>query len=158
VVAPAVLVRRRVDADREGDEIGEDDGGDRDDDRQVHLVADDGADRQVVLEGIAEIALQQPADPIEVLQPVRLVEAVLRLEERDLLEIDRLALALQLGNVGREVVARRQLHDDEDDEADHEQGRDHDQQAADDEVEHLVFQCSAVAACAGSSSQKRSGW
>ncbi len=136
VVAPAVLVRRRVDADREGDDIGEDDGCHRDDDGEEQAIADDVANRQVVGEGVAEIALQQAGHPVEILFPDRLVETVLRLEEGDLLQIDSLALALQFGDVGGEVIARRQLDDDEDDNADGDQGRDHDEQALHDIAEH----------------------
>ena len=81
--------------------------------------------------------MQQAADPVEVLLPERPVEAVLRACRKAIFcEVDRLALALQLGDVGREVVARRQLDDREDDDADRDQRRDHDQDPVDDVAEH----------------------
>ncbi len=136
MVAPAVLMGRRVDADREGDDIGEDDRRHRHHDGEEQAVADDVAHRQVIGEGITEVAAQQAADPVEILLPDRLVETVLRLEEGDLLQVDGFALALQLGDVGREIIARRQLDDDEDDDADRDQCRDHDEEALDDIAEH----------------------
>ena len=58
---------RRVDADREGDDPGEEHGRKCDDHRQPEAVADDLADGKLVFEGIAEIALQKAPHPIAVL-------------------------------------------------------------------------------------------
>jgi len=52
-------------------------------------------DRQVVGERPAEVAVQQAADPVEVLEPQRPSRPYCALEEGDLLQVDRLALALQ---------------------------------------------------------------
>ena len=98
-----------------------------------------------MLEGPAQVALQQPgeaalggpqADPHRVLLEKRLVEAVLLAQEIDLLERRLVALALQLGDLVGQKIARRQLDDGEGDEADHEQRRDHDQHAMDRVPEH----------------------
>jgi len=56
VVADRVLADRGVDADRQRDPPGDDDGGDGDDDREPEPVADDLLDRPAVLEGEAELA------------------------------------------------------------------------------------------------------
>ena len=63
VIAPAILVGRRVDADRERDHPGEDDGGDGDQHGEPDLVPDHFGHRQVELEGIAKIALQHAENP-----------------------------------------------------------------------------------------------
>ena len=85
VVAPAVLVRRRIDADRKGDQPGEDDGDEGNEHGQPQPVADDVADRQLVFEGIAEIAVQHAGDPVEVADHRRLVETVFLAQHLDLL-------------------------------------------------------------------------
>src|SRR3546814_12217681 len=54
VVRPAVLVRRRIDPDRERHHPREDDGGERYDESEEQPLADDVRHRQVVLEGVAE--------------------------------------------------------------------------------------------------------
>ncbi len=138
VIAEAVLVRRRIDPDRKRDDVGEDDRRERHQKRQQQPIADHLVDRQVVEEGIAHVAVQQPADPVQVLLPQRLVEAVLRLEKGDLGEVGLFALALQLGDIGREIVARRQVDDDEDHDADGDQRRDHDQDPMDEIAEHVT--------------------
>ena len=139
VVAHGVLVGRGVDADRERHRPGEQDGRERHDDGQEHAVADHGADRHVVLEGVAEVALEQAAQPDQVLLPPGPVEAVDPAQILDLLALDALALGLQLGHVGLEVVAGRQLDDHEGDQADREQRRHHDQQPMDDVAQHGWF-------------------
>ena len=116
-------------------------------DGQDQPVADHGRDRQVEFERVAEVADEEAGDPAQVLLPQRLVEAVLLAQERDLLRIDRFALRLQLGDVALEVVARRQLDDDEHDDADRDQRRDHDQQAADDVGEHRGLRSRCRYAC-----------
>ena len=81
----------------------------------------------------------------------RLVEPVLLAQERDLLRIDRFALRLQLGDVALEIVAGRQLDDGEDDDADRDQRRDHQQQRRlHDVAQHQRGSCG--------SSQNVSGW
>ena len=145
MVAPAVLARRGVDADREGDRPGKENHREVEDEREKEAIAHDVLHRHVVLEGPAEIALQQAgkaalarpqADPHRVLLDERLVEAVLLAQEVDFLERGAVALALQLGDLVREEVPRRQLDDREGDEADHEQRRDHDQQAVERVAQH----------------------
>ena len=129
VVAGAVLVGRRIDPDRERHHPGEQDGREGDDEGQQQPVADHRADRQVVLERVAEIAAEQAAEPDQVLLPPRLVEAVELAQVLELVALDALALGLQLGHVAGQVVARRQLDDHERDQADRQHRRHHDQHA-----------------------------
>ncbi len=121
MVGGAVLMRGGIDADRERDDVDEEHRDEIQNHRQEQPVADHVGDRLVVFEGIAEIAVQEPGDPDEVLLPHRLIEAVLLAQERDLLVGDALAHRLDLGDVGGEVVARRKLDDDEDEDADSKQ-------------------------------------
>jgi hypothetical protein len=58
------------------------------------------------------------------------------LQKRDQFLIDAFAPPLDLGDHALEVVTGGQLDDDEDDQADREQRRDHDQQATDDVGQH----------------------
>ena len=60
--------------------------------RQEQAVADDVRHRQAVFEGIAEVAAKEAADPLQVLDRQRLVEAVELAQEGDLLLEVRLAL------------------------------------------------------------------
>ena len=136
VIRQRVLMRRGVDPDREGDEVGENDRRERHEKGQEQTVADHPVHRQVVEERIAHIALNEAAHPKQVLLPQRPVEPVLRFQKRDLGEVRLLALALQFGDVGREIVAGRQVDDDEDEEADGDQRRDHDQDPVDEIAEH----------------------
>ena len=132
----AVLVGGGIDPDRERHRPGEQDRRERDDEGQEHAVADHRVDRQVVFEGVAEVAAEQAAEPDQVLLPPRPVEAVDLAQVLDLLALDALALGLQLGDVALEIVARRQLDDDEGDQADREQRRHHDQETMDDVAKH----------------------
>src|SRR3546814_5078204 len=75
VVTGRVLPDRRVDADGEGDDVGEQRGRQRQDGGEPEAVADDVGYRQLELEGIAEVALQQAEQPQPVLLDHRLVEA-----------------------------------------------------------------------------------
>jgi hypothetical protein len=59
VVAPAVLMRGGIDADRKGDQPGEQDGDEGDQHRQPEPVADHLVDWQLILERIAVVAMQQ---------------------------------------------------------------------------------------------------
>src|SRR5204862_3417768 len=96
-------------------------------------------DRQIIEERITHIALDQPDDPVEVLLPQRQVETVLRLQEGDLGEVGLLALALQFGDIGRKIIAGRQVDDDENQQADGDQRRDHDQDPVDEIAEHEAY-------------------
>src|SRR3546814_18573297 len=76
-------------------------------------LADDVGYRQLELEGIAEVALQQAEQPQPVLLDHRLVEAVLLAQPLDARGIDVLALGAQLADqrseerrVGKEWVSQ----------------------------------------------------
>jgi hypothetical protein len=129
-------VGRGIDPDRERHHPGEQDGGEGDDERQEQTVADHRVDRQVVLERVAEVAAKQTAQPDQILLPPGAVEAVDLAQVLDLLALDVLALGLQLGDVAGQVVAGRQLDDDEGDQADREQRRHHDQETMDHVAQH----------------------
>lgn len=129
VIAPAILVRGGIEADREGDDPGEDDGDEGDEDREPQAVADDVTHRQFVLEGVTEIALEHSRHPVDVTQERRLVEAILLPQRLNLLHVDAFALRPDLGDVALEIIARRQLDDGEDKRGNNEERRDHDRNA-----------------------------
>ena len=81
VVGGAVLMRGRIDADRKRHDVDEEHREEIQHQRQEQPVADHVRDRLVVFEGVAEVALQQPGHPDEVLLPERLIEAVLLAQE-----------------------------------------------------------------------------
>ena len=99
-------MRRRIERDGEADDPDEEDRRDRDDHGQQQLVADDLGDRQAVFEAVAHVAVQQPADPGQVLHDEGLVEPVFGADGGDARGIDRRALAAQLLDIGGEIVAR----------------------------------------------------
>ncbi len=113
VVPGRVLADGRVDADRKREDPREDDGGHRDDHGEPEPVSDDLGDRALPLERHAEPPLQHLLHPPEVLDQHGLVEAVLLPERVRLLLRHGAARGRHLGDVGRDVVARRQLDDDE---------------------------------------------
>ena len=129
-------MRRRVDADRKRHDVDEEHREEIQQKRQEQAVADHVRDRLVVLEGIAKVAVHEAGDPDEVLLPERLIEPVLLAQELDLLVRDPLAHRLDLGHVGRKIVARRELDDDEDEDADPNQRPYHDDETADEKSKH----------------------
>src|SRR3546814_10848216 len=94
VVRPTVLVCRRVDPDRERHHPREDDGGERYDEREEQPLADDVRHGQVVLERVAEIAVQQSPCPEQILLVQRAVEPVMSPQEIDLALVDGFAAGL----------------------------------------------------------------
>ena len=99
MVCPAVLVCRRIDADREGDDISEQYRRERDDESHQQPVADHLVYRQVVCKRIAHITVQQTARPEDVLLPKREIKAVLCLQKVDLRKVCGFARALQFCDV-----------------------------------------------------------
>ena len=73
VVAERVLPHRRVDADRQCQSPGDDDGAERQQHGQPQPVADDLGDRPPVFEREAEVAAGHHGQPLQVLHPQRLV-------------------------------------------------------------------------------------
>ena len=144
VVPPTVLVGGGVDPDGKGDDPGEHDGREREQEGQEQPIPDHLADREVVFERVAEVPLQHPQHPGRVLLRHRAVQAVLPAQELDLLLRHPLAGGLQLGDVGREVVALGKLDDGEHQRADDHQGGDHHEDAPDGVLQHGRFGPRAV--------------
>jgi len=121
VIRGAVLVRGGIDANRERHDVDEHDREEIQHQREEQPVADHVRHRLVVLERVAQVAVQQAGDPDEVLLPERLIETVLLAQEGDLLVRHLLSHGLDLGHVGGEIVTGRQLDDDENEDADADQ-------------------------------------
>src|ERR1700712_228789 len=102
-------MRGRIYTDREGDHPGENDGNERHQNREKQTVADDIADRQLIFERIAEVALEKAADPEKITRDWWFVEAVFLSQEVDPAHIGAFTLRLQLGDIVTEVVAGRQI-------------------------------------------------
>src|SRR3546814_2897881 len=99
--------------DGEGDDVGQHRGRKRQDRGKPEPAADDVGDRQLELEGIAKVALQQADQPQPVLLDERPVQAILPAQEFDARRIDVLALRTQLADHGLQVVARSEEHTSE---------------------------------------------
>ena len=125
VVGGRVLVRRRVDADRDGDQVGQQQGGEGDHDGEREAFADHFPHRPAVLVGVAQVAAQEPAEPLQVLHVHRLVEPVPFPQRRQHAPAHVVAILLQLVRVGGDEIARRQLDDGEADDADQPKQQDH---------------------------------
>ena len=91
---------RRINADRKGNQPGENDRDKRDQNRQKHPVPNHLFYRHIMLKGIPQVALQKTRGPHQVLFPHRLVETVLLAKKLDFLAVYRFALCLQ----GRDVT------------------------------------------------------
>ena len=81
LLGAARRVHRHGEGDDEGDDLGEDDQLEVDGER----LGDDGRRRLVRRVGLAQVALEDVADPDEVLLPQRLVEAQLAVDRGDVL-------------------------------------------------------------------------
>lgn len=136
MIGDAVLMGGGINADGESHQIGEDDGADGDDHGQEQPVADDLRDREVVFEGVTEIPLGHTGDPHQVLLDQRFVEAILPAQEIEFFLVDGFTLTPQFVDQRRQIVARRQLDDDEYEDADGKQRRHHDEHAVDQICEH----------------------
>ena len=84
MVRPTILMRGRVDPDGERDKVSKDNGCNRDQEGQKKAITDHLADREVIGKGVAQIALNQTANPIEVLLPEWAVETIFHLQVMDL--------------------------------------------------------------------------
>ena len=113
VVADGVLADRGVDADRQGEHPREEDRGHRDDHRQRQAVADHLGDRAVPLHRHPEVARAAPAHPAEVLDEHGLVEPVLLRAACPPPAPTPRRPTPTSGRCRGDVVARRQLDDDE---------------------------------------------
>ena len=157
VVGPAVFVGGGIDRDRERDDPGEQDRGEGDHEGQEDAIADHLGDRAVILERVAEIAVQQAPGPVQILLPQRPIEAVERRADTRSCLLRALALRLQLGQHRGEVVAGRQLDDDEHDHADRDQRRHHDQQPMHQVAEHVPPSIAAAHPSGGSAAGQPEG-
>src|SRR3546814_16898778 len=101
-------------ADGEGDDVGQQRGRKRQDRGKPEPAADDVGDRQLELEGIAKVALQQADQPQPVLLDERPGQAILPAQEVDARRIDVPDLRPQLAGPGLPVVAGRARGDEED--------------------------------------------
>ncbi len=136
IVADRVLAHRRVDADRQRQAPDQEQGGERDQHGEPQPVADHLADRPVPFHRHAEVAGDHAHDPLGVLDVERLAEAV-ELAQRHRLGLrDRRAAGRQLGDVGGDEVAGRQLDDRERQHRDHPDGQGREQQPSNGEREH----------------------
>ena len=136
------VVQRRVgphggvDTDRQGDDPGQDDGGDRDDHRQPEPVADDLGDRPLPLHGHTQVAAHHQAHPAHVLDIHRLIKRVLGAQLLRLIARDAAARGREIGDIGVDKVAGRQLDDGEGQHRDRPAGEQSEQDAADQVAEH----------------------
>jgi len=123
-------MRRRVHADREGDDIGEDQSRERDDEGQQQALANQTGNRRIIFERPAEIPLKQAEQPVEITFDRRAIHSVLLAQEIYLLHVGAFALGLEFRHHRGQIVAGGKLDDDEHDGADRQQSRHHDEQAA----------------------------
>ena len=136
VVAPTVLVGGRIDPDRKGNHPCKQDGGNRHEEGQEHAVAHHFRHRQVVFERITEVAPEHAEQPGQVLLVGRAVHPELLAQKLDALPVHPFALGLQLHHVGGQVVAGRQLDDDEGEHADRQQIGHHQHQSVQGIADH----------------------
>ena len=132
-----------IDADRKGDDPYEQQCAEGDQRRHAEPVPDEVGDRRPILERDAEVALERIADPAQILDRKRLVEAVAHPQRLQLLGAGGRAGGGEIGGVARDEVAGRQLDDGEGDHRNGEEGRDHPQEPPEQEIEHRP--CCALA-------------
>jgi hypothetical protein len=130
VVGERVPPPGRVDPDRDGDQVGDDERRTHQQESRADPVGDQLGDRLAVLERDPEVALEQPAEPVQVLGEHRLVEPEFGLGPGDVLG----GRGRREEQVGR--TARGQVDDEEVDHGDPEQDRYADQQPADQVGDH----------------------
>ena len=131
VVRPAVVAERCEDPEGDADEHGQRERHEPELDGHPDAAADDVVDGPVhELVGRAEVALQQVADPVDVLERHRIIETVLGVQRRDDVRGERL--------LARPWAARDGVHQRERDDRDDEEDRDDPQQPADEIPGHGV--------------------
>ena len=94
---------RRIDADREGHQPGENYGDEGDGDGQEQPIPDDIGNRQPVFEGIAEVPLQHPDNPMEIAFVGRQVEAIFLAQELDLVLVAMIRMIHVAKSQGKKV-------------------------------------------------------
>ena len=138
VVAERVLPHRGVDADRQCQPPGDDDGAQRQQNGQPQPVTDDLGHRPPVFERAAEVAARHHGEPLPVLHPQRLIEAVGEAHGIRLGGRDRRARGGRLCRVGGDEIHRRQVQDAERHHRDGEDGDRCQHQAAGEVVQHAT--------------------
>ena len=127
-----------IDADRDRDQIGDDEGGKQDAEGQPGLVADYLDHGRFEGKGLSEITAQNDAaDPVEIAKHHRLVEAEVPADRLDIgfRHIDAGAGIFAEGIAVR-VIAGRQFHDDEHHDRNEEHRHDHADEAFQREAQH----------------------
>ena len=122
-------------AERHGEADGDDQGADRQRQRRLDALGDQLGHGLLEEEALAEIALQDVADPDGELRPDRLVEPELGADVGDLVGGGVVA------GDHRRRIARRQPQHEEDEDRHHRKNGDDGDQAAGDEVEHCSSAC-----------------
>src|SRR5215208_6984439 len=77
IVQQAIFFYRRVDAERDRDDRGDDQGASNQQERREYPIGYDLADRSVLLEAYSQIAVEQVTQPDDILDGHRLVQPVL---------------------------------------------------------------------------------
>ncbi len=112
IVGNGVLVRRRMQRDRDRDCIDEDEGGERNDDGEKEPVADKRRDGLLPFEGEAEVALRDDRhDPAQILLVERPVEAVALGDVGELRSACRRTRRNRAGSRRSRPSSRRQVDD-----------------------------------------------
>ena len=120
----------------EGNQPDQNDAGQRNSNGRGHAAHHKVVDRAVIHEGIPHVAGHEVADPAQILDVHRLIEAVLRLQRGNLVLRDKRAGGAQLIDVNVEIISRRKLNDDEYGDGQHHQQRNHDQKPLGNILEH----------------------
>ena len=137
IIEDRILTRRRVDADGNGDDPGEDQRQRGQNEGDAQAPPNQIGHRSIPVKGLAEIAVEDDVgDPAPILQEDRVVQPELRPQDLFLLDRDEVPLIAHFGNHGGDVVARRKLNDDEGYERHRDEGRNCPQGAFEDVVEH----------------------
>ncbi len=131
VVRPAIVAERGEDAERDADADRDDEGHDAELDRNRPALAQDVVHAAVaVLVRRPEIELEHPTEPVDVLLPDGLVQAVDLVEPPDRVELERLL------TIPRPAWDR--VHQGEGDQGDDEENREQPEDPSDDETEHFI--------------------
>ena len=144
VVADGVLAHGRVDANRQGDGPGQNNRAQREHHSHGEAVADHVEHRLAPHHRGAEIALEDAAHPFEVLLVHRPVERVLAAQGLEMLFGDVGLSSRQLGHVGVDKVAGRQLDDDEREHRDRPQREDSQNESTGDVGKHARLRWSVA--------------
>ena len=134
IIDPCFGFGRRQHAQRQGDKIHKQNRSKVHQHRHPQGVADDFSNGAVEFKGPAEVPLQQPCVslrarcctcPDQILFPDRLVERIFVAQKFGLGHTFDLASGAQFGNLVRQIVTRRQVDDDKDQDGHNREGQEH---------------------------------